>query len=207
VRKSLDTKKSVSPAAGDLGRMSTTPVSLLERLRQPGQAKTWDRFAELYTPFLFYWARRLGAGPQDAEDLVQDVMAALVQKLPEFRYDRHKSFRGWLRTIITNLWRDRLRHAAAPAGFTEAELSGLASGDGLEALWDEEHRRHLASRALGLMRAEFQPTTWKACWEHVAEGRLAAEVAGELGISENAVYIASSRVLRRLRQELDGLLD
>jgi RNA polymerase sigma-70 factor, ECF subfamily len=54
------------------------------------------------------------------------------------------------------------------------------------------------------MQAEFQPATWKACWECAAVGRPAAEVAAELGMTVNAVYLATSRVLRRLRQELAG---
>jgi RNA polymerase sigma-70 factor (ECF subfamily) len=62
-------------------------------------------------------------------------------------------------------------------------------------------------RALELMREDFEPATWQACWRTVAEDQPTAEVATALGISENAVYIARSRVLRRLRRELDGLLD
>jgi RNA polymerase sigma-70 factor (ECF subfamily) len=57
------------------------------------------------------------------------------------------------------------------------------------------------------MRAEFQLTTWRACWEYAVLGRPAAEVASELGVSAGAVYVAKSRVLSRLRQELKGLLD
>jgi RNA polymerase sigma-70 factor (ECF subfamily) len=57
------------------------------------------------------------------------------------------------------------------------------------------------------MQSEFQPTTWKACWETVAHGRPAAKVAAELRISIDSVYTAKSRVLRRLRQELAGLLE
>jgi RNA polymerase sigma-70 factor (ECF subfamily) len=57
------------------------------------------------------------------------------------------------------------------------------------------------------MQADFQPTTWKACWEHVVAGRPAAEVAAELGITVNAVHLARARVLRRLRQELEGLIE
>jgi RNA polymerase sigma-70 factor (ECF subfamily) len=63
------------------------------------------------------------------------------------------------------------------------------------------------ARALEIMQAQFQPATWKACWEHPAVGRAAAEVAAELGTSEGAVYVATHRVLRRLREELEGLLD
>ena len=57
------------------------------------------------------------------------------------------------------------------------------------------------------MQAEFAPTTWKACWETVVQGRRRQEVARELGISENAVYVAKCRVIRRLRQELIGLVE
>jgi RNA polymerase sigma-70 factor (ECF subfamily) len=188
--------------------MHTTSVSLLERLRRPTDAQAWARFVALYTPLLLYWARKAGLAQQDAADLVQDVFTLLVQKLPEFTYDKGKSFRGWLRTVVLNKWRDRARRRSVPvvdAG--EADLSELDVPDGLAEFWDAEHRQRLVARGLEIMQAEFQPTTWKACWEHVAQGRPAAEVAAELGISENAVYIARSRVLRRLREELDGLLD
>ena len=57
------------------------------------------------------------------------------------------------------------------------------------------------------MQKEFQPATWKACWEFVVKDRPAAAVAAELGITINAVYLAKGRVLRRLREELVGLLD
>jgi RNA polymerase sigma-70 factor (ECF subfamily) len=57
------------------------------------------------------------------------------------------------------------------------------------------------------MQADFAPATWKACWETVVEGRAPEEVARELGVSENAVYLAKCRVLRRLRQELTGLVE
>src|SRR5205823_5013820 len=86
--------------------MHTTPASLLERLQRADEQTAWVRFVELYTPVLFAWARRLGLQAQDAADLVQEVFTVLVRKLPEFRYDRQKSFRGWLRTITLNKWRD-----------------------------------------------------------------------------------------------------
>lgn len=85
--------------------MHTTPVTLLERVQEKGEAEAWERFVALFTPLLRDWARWLGAEGDDADDLVQEVMAVLVAKLPDFSYDRDKSFRGWLRTIATNIWR------------------------------------------------------------------------------------------------------
>jgi RNA polymerase sigma-70 factor (ECF subfamily) len=187
-----------------------TPLTLLERLRQPNQPDAWARFVELYTPWLLYWARRKGLSDQDAADLVQEVFVLLVQKLPEFRHDGVHTFRGWLRALTVNKWRDRMRRAKLPmAGPHEESLSGIRDpeANGVEALWDQEERQHLVRRALEIMQVEFSPTTWQACWEFVVEEKSATEVAAHLGISENAVYIAKCRVLGRLRRELEGLLD
>jgi RNA polymerase sigma-70 factor (ECF subfamily) len=186
--------------------MHTTSVSLLQRLRQPGEAEAWERFVSLYTPLLYYWARKIGVQEADVSDLVQDVFALLLQKLPQFVHDRQGSFRGWLRTVTLNKWRERCRRWAPPVD-PDAPLADLAVPDGAEAFWEAEYRQRLVGRALEVMQAEFQPTTWKACWQHVVEGRPVAEVAEELGLSANAVYLAKARVLRRLHQELDGLLD
>ncbi|HEX7378644.1 MAG TPA: sigma-70 family RNA polymerase sigma factor, partial [Pirellulales bacterium] len=87
------------------------------------------------------------------------------------------------------------------------ELAELPDPAVDEEFWQREHREWLVARAAAVMRAEFEESTWRACWYCVVEGRAVAEVAAELGISRNAVYVAKSRVLRRLRQELEGLLD
>jgi RNA polymerase sigma-70 factor (ECF subfamily) len=188
--------------------MTRTPVSLLEQLRHTADQEAWRRFVRLYTPLLYHWARRLTRQDQDAADLVQDVFAVLVQKLPHLHYDPHKRFRGWLWTVLLNKWRDaRRHHSPAPLSWNAGAPAEVAGPDPAEAFDEAEYHRLLAVRALRLMQAEFQPTTWKACWEHAVAGRPAAEVARDLGISANAVYLATSRVLSRLRQELKGLLD
>jgi RNA polymerase sigma-70 factor, ECF subfamily len=188
--------------------MDTTPATLLERLRQEPDEKSWSRLVQLYTPLLFFWARRSGETEHDAADLVQDVFVALVQALPTFAYDPSSGkFRNWLRTLLLNKLRDRHRRDARRS---EANARHVREGelpDGAEAFWEAEYQKELARRALQLMQEDFAPNTWKACWETVVQGRPADEVARELGISENAVYIARCRVLRRLRQELSGLLD
>jgi RNA polymerase sigma-70 factor (ECF subfamily) len=181
-----------------------TSSSLLERLRQPADQAAWERFVELYTPLLYYWARRMALQQHDAADLVQEVFAILVQKLPKFRYDRDKSFRSWLRTVTMNKWREKCRHAE-PAG--DGSLGGLADGDSADEVWNAEYQQVVMRRALEIMQADFQPATWKACWALVVEGRSAAEASKELGLTENAVYLAKNRVLRRLRAELGEFLE
>jgi RNA polymerase sigma-70 factor (ECF subfamily) len=188
--------------------MDSTSPTLLQRLRRPSEEGAWGRFVQLYSPLLYHWARRLGLAEADAADLVQEVFTILVQKLPEFRYDPGKGFRGWLWTVLRNKWRDHVRRGAgAPAGGDPEELADVAAPEDSGLLGEAEYREHLVRRALQIMQAEFSPRTWKACWEHVALGRSAAEVAAELGISVGSVYVAKSRVMSRLRQELEGLLD
>jgi RNA polymerase sigma-70 factor (ECF subfamily) len=161
----------------------------------------------MYTPLLFAWAGRLGLTGHDAADLVQDVFAVLVEQLPQFQYDAQKSFRAWLKTVLLNRWRQLRRKQTAEKRTADADLAEVADTVVVPEFEEEEYRRHLVRRALALMQAEFQPVTWKACWEFVVCDRPAAEVATDLGITSNAVYLAKSRVLRRLREELQGLLD
>jgi len=183
-----------------------TSLSLLERLRNPGEPRAWSRFVKLYTPLLFFWSRRLGLSPQDAEDLVQDVFTVLIQKLPEFAYDEQKSFRGWLRKIVLNKWNDQHRRRQLPrVGGEGANALQLAAAEN-SPFWDGEHRQFLVRRALEVMQTEFEPTTWQAFWAFVVEGKTGFQVAAGLGISEGAVYVAKCRVLRRLRQEFREFL-
>jgi hypothetical protein len=82
--------------------MDSTSISLLRRLRQPNQEAAWQRFVDLYAPLIFHWSKNQGLTPTDASDLVQDVLAIVVEKLPEFEYDPQRRFRGWLRTVTVN---------------------------------------------------------------------------------------------------------
>jgi RNA polymerase sigma-70 factor, ECF subfamily len=188
--------------------MHTTPVSLLEQLRQPNHPVAWERFVLLYTPLLSHWVRRLGLEGQDAADLIQDVFTLLVQKLPDFRYDPDKRFSGWLWTVTLNRWREKQRCDRRSNSNTDPDvLTQISVPDSAETFVEEEYRQYLTRRALVLMQAEFQPATWKAFWECVVNERSASEVGLELGLTENAVYLAKGRVLRRLRLELEGLLE
>lgn len=183
-----------------------TSASLLERLCLSGERQAWERFVDLYTPFLYYWARRVGLREDDASDLVQDVFALLLSKLPAFEYDPGRSFRSWLRTVTLNRWREGGRKRAREASSDGVDWAALPADDA-EPLWEAEYRQHVARRALELMKQDFAPSTWMACWEMVVNGRPAAQVAGQLGMTVGAVHAARCRVLARLREELAGLLD
>lgn len=184
--------------------MFSTPASLLERLRRPDELTAWDRFAELYSPLLFHWAKRLGQQNADAADLVQDVFLILFRKLPEFQYDASKSFRAWLKTVFVNRARQRLRQRIpVPADAPWAELKD-PTADGAE---EQEYRNYLLHRAFELIKREFSPLQSQAFHAYVVAGRPVDDVAHDLGLSSGTVYCIKSRILNRLRQEIQQLLD
>jgi RNA polymerase sigma-70 factor (ECF subfamily) len=188
--------------------MQTTSPTLLDRLRDVANQDAWRRFVQLYTPMMYRWASRTGLEPNDANDLVQDVFAVLVRALPEFRYDQQQSFRAWLRTVLLNKWRENARRRM-PVSLDPQEgvLAELVGRQDVDFLSEADYRQQLVRRGMELIRGDFQEATWRAWCEFVIVGRSAAEVAREVGISVHAVYLAKSRVLRRLRQELEGLMD
>ncbi len=189
--------------------MTTTSPTLIHRLQHGKDSSAWGQFVELYTPLLLAWCQRAGLSHADAADMIQGVFLTLYQKLPEFQYDATRSFRAWLKTVLMNAWRNhvRKRRTGDAHGIEREQLDQIPDLDPRLALEEAEYRTQIVRRALALMQTHFEPTTWKACWEFVVEDRKAAEVAAELGITENAVYLAKSRVLRYLRHELQWLLD
>ena len=195
--------------------VSETSHSLLERLRQPPcDEAAWKRLVDLYTPLIHQWLRRYDVRPQDVDDLTQEVLRTVHRELPAFEHNRHLgAFRSWPRRIAVNrmraFWKQRRSQAVGTADSAIeqrlAELEDPASG--LSHLWDQEHDRYVLRRLLEVAEPEFAPSTWQAFQRLAVDGRPAAEVAAELGTTVNAVLLAKSRVLRRLRQEARGLVD
>lgn len=185
--------------------MDTTPITLLERLRSPGGEDAWPELIALVTPLLLAWGRRVGLGHDDAADLAQDVLAVLVVQLRSFEYNPEQSFRAWLKTIALNKWRQRLRRPAMRS-LDAGHIAEPAAPDP-DAAWETEYRFQLVLRGFEAIKPDFQPRTWQACWELVVRGRSINEVSAELGLSPAALYTAKSRVLQRLRKELEGMLE
>lgn len=182
--------------------MTTTPPSLLERLRRADRPEAWVEFVEMYTPLLYRWARGVGLQDADAADLLQDVFTSMLRTLPTFQYRADLGFRGYLRTVLLNAWRKRRRPPSQSLECaSEPTISEPPDVD------EAEYRRHLLSQALRRLTPEFEPVTWQAWQQFAVEGKPACQVAEQLDVTVNAVYLAKSRVLRRLREELAGMLD
>ena len=194
--------------------MNSTSISLLNRLQQTDDSKNWNRLVELYAPLLRLWLRKYDVQPSDADDLVQEVLMAVSKDLKSFDHSgRPGAFRSWLRTILVhrlrNFWRAQGRRPQA-RGDTDIErrldqLEDPASE--MSEIWNRQRDRHVARQLLAASESSFEPSTWKAFCRVTLDGARPDVVAAELGISLNAVFGAKSRVLRRLRQEVEGLVE
>jgi RNA polymerase sigma-70 factor (ECF subfamily) len=196
-------------ASGDLS--ASTSHSLLHRVRLR-DAEAWQRFAALYTPLVYGWARRGGLQESDAADVVQDVFRSVFAKIGDFQNDGQRShFRGWLWAITRNrvrlFYRQRAPQAQTAGGSDAAHQLAQVPD-----VWQREDdpstpddQRAFLRRALDSVKGDFAPETWRAFWRVAIDGRAAGEVAAELKLSASAVRQAKYRVLCRLREELKGL--
>jgi RNA polymerase sigma-70 factor (ECF subfamily) len=190
-----------------------TSASLLVRIRDQGDQQAWHEFVQVYAPVVYGFARKRGLQDADAADVMQDVLRSVAGAAGRLDYDPARgSFRGWLFTVARNKIfnfleanRHKLGRGSGDTG-TRAQLEAVAGPEWeLARTWDEEYERNLADVALQRVQKEVQPATWQAFWQTAVEGRHARDVGATLGMSAGAVYVARSRVLARLRQEVERL--
>jgi RNA polymerase sigma-70 factor (ECF subfamily) len=189
------------------GSGSVSP-SLLLRVRAQDR-EAWERLVSLYGPLVYRWCCQAGLQAADAADAGQEVFRAVARRITGFRRDfPGATFRGWLRTITRNKvldhWR-RQRQGVRGRGGSEAQQQLLqlpADDSGADQATEATLVYH---QALTLLRTEFEERTWQAFWRVAVNDRNPADVAAELGMTLNAVYLAKSRILRRLREEFADL--
>jgi RNA polymerase sigma-70 factor (ECF subfamily) len=191
-----------------------TRSSLLVRLKAPRDERAWAEFVEIYEPLIQRLARARGLQGADVDDLTQEVFRAVAGAIGQWDPDPARgSFRAWLfriaRNLIVNLLSARRRQTASfGAGGTEmVDLleSQPALDDEDSALFDLEYRRQVFACAAQRAREHFQETTWLAFWRTGVQGQDVSVVAAELGLTPGALYVARSRVMARIRTEIDQL--
>jgi RNA polymerase sigma-70 factor (ECF subfamily) len=192
---------------------NVTSLSLLQRLRNSPDEEAWTRFLGIYQPLLQKWLKAQAQSQADIDDIAQDVLLTVFRKLNEFEHNGQAgAFRAWLRITTINrlrlLWREKRPALESDHQVFFGKLDLLADPHSdLSQSWDQEHDTHVAAQLLLEMEKEFAPATWQAFRRQVVDGVSAATTAHEMGLSVNAVLIAKSRIMKRLRQLSMGLLD
>lgn len=188
-----------------------TRASLLVQIRDGANHVAWREFMQIYAPVVYGFARKRGLQDADAADLMQDVMRSVSSAIGRLEYDRGQgTFRGWLFTITRNkvynfLSARRLRPQGSGESGTNRLLDATPQPSDGDEEWEVEYQRRLAALAMDRVKGEFQDNTWRAFWLTAVEGVAAAEAGRQVGISPGAVYVAKSRVLARLKEEVETL--
>ncbi|MEM8671575.1 MAG: sigma-70 family RNA polymerase sigma factor [Planctomycetota bacterium] len=193
---------------------ASTRVSLLIRLRDNSDDDAWSQFVDIYGPLIFHFARRCQLQESDAADLVQEVMSEVAKSMVRFEYDPEiGQFRSWLFKVAKRTsYRIYQKQLKQPKGTGDTRaierlLSEPDQHDDLQPIWDQEYQQHLLGWATEQIRYQFQDQTWRAFWLTSVEERTPQEVAELTGLSVGAVYVAKSRVLKKLAEKIRDVDD
>lgn len=194
--------------------MTNTSLSLLARVRDQGDADSWQELVDIYAPLLRRWLRSYDVQDADVDDLVQEVLATAARELPHFQHnERPGAFRNWLRKALVNrlrnFWRERQQPTIAAGGTSVWERLQQLEDDASQASsdWQAEHDREVLARLMDVVRPTFQPKTWEAFRRQMYGEESPDRVAAELQMSLSSVYVARSRVLAALRREATGFIE
>jgi len=189
-----------------------TRPSLLARIKDTGDRQAWAEFVDTYAPLIYGYALKQGLQDADAADLTQEVLGAVARSAARLDYDPARgTFRGWLFRVVRNelcdfgTARKRHRPGSGDTAVKRRLEEQPAPSEDEVAAWDREYERQLFALACEHVRRDFQESTWQAFWLTAIHGKSGKEVAGVLGLTTAAVYLAKRRVTERLRQQIDYL--
>ena len=191
---------------------SKTSATLLARLRQvPADQAAWVQFTECYGRKVYAWCRRWNLQEAEAEDVTQDVLLRLAEKMQTFVYDPAKSFRAWLKTVARHAWSDHWsgRKAVVAAGGSQALelLQTVEAREDLVRRLEEEFDRELLDEAVARVRLRVRPHTWEAFERTALQGQSGAEAGQALGMKVATVFVARSKVQKMIQEEMQKLED
>jgi RNA polymerase sigma-70 factor (ECF subfamily) len=175
----------------------------------PGDTAAWGRFVDVYGPKISGWCHRWGLQKADCEDVTQDVLLRIAQKLGTFRYDPSKSFRGWLRTLTQNALADfteeRKRQARAGGQQVIELLQSVPAREDLVRQLEDQFDSEVLAEACNRAKGRVEPQTWEAFRLLAHEGLSGDDVASRLGLGVDNVFKAKSRVMAFIREEVKRL--
>jgi RNA polymerase sigma-70 factor (ECF subfamily) len=190
---------------------SQTRPSLLIRIRDARDESAWSVFVDVYAPIVYRYCRRRGLQDSDAADVSQEVLAQVARSIRNFEYQPERGrFRDWLGMVTHSKLADHFRAGkrAGQGTNTAIDAAGEPSDHGESGSeWAAAFNAHLLRVALDRIQPGFEPQTWRAFDLVWLQGRKASEAASSLNVPVDAIYVAKSRVLKRLREEVVALAE
>ena len=190
---------------------ASTRITLLHRLNEkPDDAASWTEFVTVYGPAIRQWCLHWGLQESDAQDVTQNVLFRLTTRLPNFRYDHTKSFRGWLKTLTHHAWHDFIteagyRHRGTGDSGTHDQLQSAEARTDLESRVEAAFDKELLEVAVERVKERVAVATWEAFKRTAFDGTPPQEVADALGLRVSQVYLAKHRVQKQLQDAILAL--
>lgn len=182
-------------------KVGATSMTLLDRLAVANSAEAWDLFVQLYAPLMLHWNREAGLQEADARDVAQDAMAFIITHINSFERNREGSFRSWLKRICYNMLRNHRRKSRSGQRIGDVKPEDLQSA-GEDFLYAENYYQDVFESALRVLHREFTGMSWDAFLATALMNQPVEQVAKELKLSPNAVYIARHRITTRLAETI-----
>ncbi len=190
--------------------MHTTSLPLINRMRLDSDQASWNEFVDLYAPLLYRWNAAVGLQPADAQEVVQEVLLVVFQRLGQFERRHPGAFRGWLKQItahkILNLRRRRSTRRE-DSSFEAVDALDTLPDHGADFAWAERYAEDLFARACDMVRPLVTPATWQMFVAAYVDHDPVESIARRFDVSPNAVYIAQCRCLSKVRGIVRGYLD
>ncbi len=203
------------PAAED--NFLNTRRSLLGRLKDWQDDRSWQDFFETYWRLIYATARKEGLSDAEAQEVVQETVLSVARKMKEFKYDPATgSFKGWLKLVtrrrIVDQYRKRKPQEVALASTSESgtgthalERVPDAAAEKVDAAWETDWQQNLLDRAQEIVRTRVSPRQYQIFDLYVLRQWPSSQVASTLGINSAQVHLAKHRVQALIKKEVRRL--
>lgn len=192
---------------------TVTNTVLLNGLRGRDDA-VWQQFVARYRPLVVRFAQRQGLREDVADDAAQQTLIAFCTAYQEGKYEREQGrLRHWLFGIARNQIRNtrrknQRREIQVIENSDETNLFDRQPDDaGIEKIWEEEWRESLLKQCLEEVRREHDAKSIEAFELFAWKGLPAQQVADQLGMTANAVFIVKHRIMKRIKELLPKMED
>ncbi|MCG8409256.1 MAG: sigma-70 family RNA polymerase sigma factor [Phycisphaerales bacterium] len=184
-----------------------TRPSLLAAVQKTKGHLTWREFFDRYAPAVYRVARLRGIAPNDADDIVQEVMISIIARITDFHYDRDRGrFRDWVRRIAENKIINLARRGRRPVSMPDAALEDyVLDENSLESLWEKEWQLQDLRYCVDQVAVEISPRQLQAFRMYVFEGVSAEETGRQLEMKVGYVYVIRNQVLNLIRERMRKL--
>ncbi len=187
-----------------------TRATLLADVKSPENRRAWDEFVVLYRPAIYRMARRRGLQDADAQDVTQNVLVRIAEAIGRYEQQPGTKFRHWLRRVAKNAILNAMAQMpkdAAAGGSVARDLLDEHPDDSadFERELAVEYQREQYLQAAAIVRSDVNAETWQAFELTVVEGMSCEDAAAAVGKSVGTVYAARSRIVKRLREQIERI--